>query len=69
MKRSGHPGWVPTALEGLEKTIELAHKKGIKIVINGGALNPKGLAVKIQQIVCHSELTGRELSGVTQSVL
>ncbi|KAH4043935.1 hypothetical protein HBH98_117170 [Parastagonospora nodorum] len=41
-----HPGYMPTALDGITQTLELANEKRIKIVLNGGALNPKGLAEK-----------------------
>ncbi|KAK3071673.1 hypothetical protein LTR53_008213 [Teratosphaeriaceae sp. CCFEE 6253] len=44
-----HDGWIPTAWDGLCQTVELAAEKRIKIVINGGALNPKGLAEKTQR--------------------
>ncbi|EAT77841.2 hypothetical protein SNOG_14649 [Parastagonospora nodorum SN15] len=37
---------MPTALDGITQTLELANEKRIKIVLNGGALNPKGLAEK-----------------------
>ncbi|CAI4213075.1 unnamed protein product [Parascedosporium putredinis] len=47
----GHPGWAPTALDGLQQTIEIANEKRIKIVINGGAQNPKGLAEKTHELV------------------
>ena len=43
MRTSGHPGWVWTAWDGLQQTVEVASEKRVKIVINGGSLNPKGL--------------------------
>lgn len=46
-----HPGYVPTALDGLRKTLPLISEKGIKVIINGGALNPRGLAVVVQELV------------------
>ena len=46
-----HDGWEPTAWDGLEATIDLVQEKGIKIIINGGALNPRGLAQKTQKLV------------------
>lgn len=46
-----HPGWEPTAWDGIEQTIDLLHEKRIKVVINGGAHNPQGLAEKVQQLV------------------
>ena len=47
----GHPGWAPTALDGLEQALEIVNEKRIKIIINGGALNPKGLAEKTHGLV------------------
>jgi hypothetical protein len=46
-----HPGWEPTALDGLTLSLEVLNEKRIKVVINGGSLNPKGLAEKIQSLV------------------
>ncbi|RDW59086.1 hypothetical protein BP5796_12010 [Coleophoma crateriformis] len=39
-----HPGWEATAWEGIQQTIEVIAEKKIKLAINGGALNPQGLA-------------------------
>jgi len=41
-----HDGWEPTAWDGLEQTLGVIKDRKIKIIINGGALNPKGLAQK-----------------------
>ncbi|KAK8002062.1 hypothetical protein PG991_014284 [Apiospora marii] len=41
-----HPGWVTSAWDGLQKSLKVVAERRIKIVINGGALNPKGLAVQ-----------------------
>lgn len=46
-----HPGYVATAFEGLDKSLELIAEKGTKVVINGGALNPEGLARKVDEMV------------------
>lgn len=46
-----HPGYVTTAFEGLDKSLELIAEKGTKVVINGGALNPEGLARKVDEMV------------------
>lgn len=46
-----HPGWEQTAWDGIEQTIDLLNKKRIKVVINGGAHNPKGLAEKVRELV------------------
>ncbi|KAI1630020.1 hypothetical protein EDD37DRAFT_78104 [Exophiala viscosa] len=49
MAAGRHDGWEPTAWDGLEQTLDVIKDKGIKIIINGGALNPKGLAQKAQK--------------------
>ncbi|EMC92116.1 hypothetical protein BAUCODRAFT_276576 [Baudoinia panamericana UAMH 10762] len=49
--KGGHPGWIPTAWDGIQKTVDIANEKRIKIVINGGGLNPKGLAEKTHELV------------------
>lgn len=46
-----HPGYEPTAWDGLRQTIEPIAQKGIRVVINGGALDPKALALKVQALV------------------
>lgn len=46
-----HPGWEQTAWDGIEQTIDLLAKKRIKVVVNGGAHNPRGLAEKVQELV------------------
>ncbi|KAF9892613.1 hypothetical protein FE257_001015 [Aspergillus nanangensis] len=51
MARSSHPGWAGTAWDGIQQSLDLIHEKRIKVVINGGALNPKGLAEKIVETV------------------
>jgi hypothetical protein len=48
-----HPGWEQTAWDGIEQTIDLLNEKRIKVVINGGAHNPKGLAEKVQELVSY----------------
>lgn len=50
--RSGkHPGYEPTAWDGLEQTIDIIAQKGIRVVINGGALDPKALALRVKALV------------------
>ena len=51
MAAGQHDGWEPTAWDGLEQTMDVIKDKGIRIIINGGALNPKGLAQKAQKFV------------------
>jgi hypothetical protein len=46
--RGDHDGWEPSALEGLEMSLDVIHDKRIKVIINGGAQNPEGLARRVQ---------------------
>lgn len=46
-----HPGWEQTAWDGLQQTIDVISEKKIKLAINGGALNPRGLAEKTAELV------------------
>jgi hypothetical protein len=46
-----HPGWEQTAWDGIAQTIELLNEKRIKVVVNGGAHNPRGLAEKVFKLV------------------
>ena len=46
-----------TAWEGLQQTIDVIAQKGIRVVINGGALDPKALALKVQVLVSNSSET------------
>ena len=52
--RGQHPGYEASALKGLELSIDTIAEKRIKVAINGGALNPKGLAVKVAALVRRS---------------
>ena len=47
-RQGKHTGWEPTAEDGLLKSLEVIVEKKIKIVVNGGARNPSGLAKKIR---------------------
>jgi hypothetical protein len=50
--RSGkHTGYEPTAWDGLQQTIDIIAQKSIRVVINGGALDPKALALKVEALV------------------
>ncbi len=49
-----HDGFEESAWKGLSQTIDIIASKGIKIVINGGSLNPSGLAQKVAALVCQS---------------
>ncbi|KAI1274235.1 DUF1446 domain-containing protein [Xylaria sp. FL0933] len=59
MRDNDHPGWIPTAWDGLQQTIQLADEKGIKIIINGGGLNPRGLAEKTHALIKEKDLSLR----------
>lgn len=62
-----HPGWEQTAWDGIEQSIDLLQEKRIKVVINGGAHNPKGLAEKVHELVCGlSHNVAREISVLVQ---
>lgn len=50
-QRGEHPGYEQTAWEGIQQSIDVIAEKGIKVVLNGGALNPKGLALKVHELV------------------
>ncbi|KAJ0422751.1 hypothetical protein BJY00DRAFT_322325 [Aspergillus carlsbadensis] len=54
-----HPGYEETAWEGLQQTIDIIAEKGIKVVINGGALDPKALSLKVQDLVQEKNLSLR----------
>ena len=51
MAAGQHDGWEPTAWDGIEQTLDVLNEKRIKLVFNGGALNPAGLARKTQALV------------------
>ncbi|KAI0965577.1 DUF1446-domain-containing protein [Xylaria arbuscula] len=46
-----HPGYVPTAYDGLKSSLKIINEKRIKVVINGGGLNPKGLAEATHKMI------------------
>ncbi|KAG2412980.1 hypothetical protein HFD88_010539 [Aspergillus terreus] len=54
-----HPGYEETAWAGIEQTIDVIAQKGIKVVINGGALDPKALAEKVDALVTEKNLKVR----------
>ncbi|RFU32914.1 hypothetical protein B7463_g3417, partial [Scytalidium lignicola] len=45
-----HEGFEATAFEGISQSLEILARKGTKVVINGGSLNPAGLAKKIHDL-------------------
>lgn len=42
-----HPGFEPSALNGLASSLDALATRRIKVAINGGALNPRGLAQRV----------------------
>jgi len=46
-----HTGFERTAWEGLKQSIDVIAEKGIRVAINGGALNPQGLAEMTSALV------------------
>lgn len=56
MAQGLHEGWEVPAWEGLEQSLEAINERRIKVAINGGAQNPKGLAQKVQQFVNDKKL-------------
>lgn len=49
--QSNGPGWIKSAFDGIQMSLNLINEKRIKIVVNGGAMNPKGLAEKLHDMV------------------
>lgn len=45
-----HPGWEPTAWDGLQQSLDAIAERHIKVVINGGSINPKGLAKQTEDL-------------------
>ncbi|KAM3553463.1 hypothetical protein MY1884_006661 [Beauveria asiatica] len=50
-RKGQHPGYEETAWEGLQQSIDVIAERQIKIAINGGALNPEGLAKKTAELI------------------
>ncbi|OBT57060.1 hypothetical protein VE04_02366 [Pseudogymnoascus sp. 24MN13] len=51
-----HDGWEETAWEGIKESINVIAAKKIKVVLNGGCLNPAGLAQKVADLVSERDL-------------
>jgi hypothetical protein len=51
MKLGNHPGYEKTGLDGFMLALDVLHEKKIKVVVNAGGLNPKGLAEKVQSLL------------------
>jgi hypothetical protein len=52
-----HPGYETTAWLALVQSIDILYQKRIKVIVNGGALNPAGLARKVNELVSHLPMT------------
>jgi hypothetical protein len=46
-----HEGYEHWAWNGIKDAIDVISEKRIKVVVNGGGLNPHGLATKVQELV------------------
>jgi hypothetical protein len=46
-----HDGSEDTAWEGIKASIDVLADRKIKVIINGGCLNPAGLAAKVADLV------------------
>lgn len=51
MADGSHEGWEPHAWDGIRTCLDVIVERGIKVVVDGGALNPKGLAEKVADLV------------------
>lgn len=60
-KSGGHDGFVGTAWEGLRESIDVIASRGIKVIINGGGLNPAGLAEKVAMLVSNPSMIQRNI--------
>jgi len=54
-KAGTHPGYVETAWAGLQESLDVIAER-IKVVLNGGCLNPVGLAAKVSSLVSSTPL-------------
>jgi hypothetical protein len=57
-------GWASTAWDGIQKSIDLLDQRRIKLVINGGQLNPRGLAEKTHELVGVTSNSARSIQFV-----
>ncbi|KAL9053100.1 MAG: hypothetical protein Q9162_004964 [Coniocarpon cinnabarinum] len=51
-----HLGWEPTAWDGLQQSLEAIAERNIKVIINGGAVNPRGLAEETHKLAVQKNL-------------
>ena len=45
------PKWIKSAFDGIIMSLDLINEKKIKVVVNGGCLDPKGMAEAVHQEV------------------
>ena len=45
------PKWIPSAMEGLKLSLDIINEKRIKVIVNGGGLDPQGMAEKVHEMV------------------
>ncbi|KAM5341975.1 hypothetical protein ACJ41O_015006 [Fusarium nematophilum] len=64
-RQGRHPGYEPFALQGLQESLKLIAQKGVKVIINGGSLNPAGLASECRNLASkwHLDLKIAYVSG------
>jgi hypothetical protein len=60
MTTGKHGGWIDSCWDGIRASLDILACKSVKLIINGGGLNPAGLARETQKLVCRPalELTG-----------
>lgn len=54
MAAGEHKGYDPYAFDGIQQSIDVIWQKRIKIILNAGALNPRGLAQEIHELVSYT---------------
>ena len=57
MKRGENHGYVGTFIKQFKDVAKIAQDKNIKIVTNAGGLNPKSMALEIENAVSYTHLT------------
>lgn len=51
---SERPGWVQSAYEGITMSLDIINEKRIKVIVNGGCLDPRGMAKEVDKMVRYS---------------
>lgn len=51
---SERPGWIQSAYDGIVMSLDLISEKRIKVIVNGGCLDPRGMAKEVDQMVRYS---------------